>query len=55
MKKSENIVRNHPIICPHCGKDTGFTHEQFMFYVITHDIICPKCGKIVIAANKVEF
>jgi len=41
-----------PIICPKCGKDTGYTEEQLMFYVLTTDLLCPHCGEIVIAVNK---
>jgi len=41
-----------PIMCPHCGKDTGLTEEGLMFYVITFDIKCPHCGKVVIPDNR---
>lgn len=49
------MVRTHPINCPDCKKDTGYTTEQFMFYVITCDILCPHCGEVLIRANKIEF
>ena len=49
------MVKDTPIICPHCKKDTGFTEEGFMFYVITNDILCPHCGEILIKANKIIY
>lgn len=45
----------HPIICPHCNKDTGWTQEQFMHCVLTDDLLCPHCGKVVIAVNPIIF
>ena len=50
------MVREKPIKCPHCKKNTGYTEEQFMFAVITSDILCPHCGEVVIHANNgIEF
>lgn len=50
------MIRNRPIKCPHCKKDTGYTEEQFMFAVITSDILCPHCGEVIIYANNgIEF
>jgi len=45
------MVRNKPIICGGCNKDTGYTQEQFMFYVATRDVLCPHCGHVIIHAN----
>jgi phage terminase large subunit GpA-like protein len=45
------MVIKTPIICPHCGKDTGYKTEDFMYMVITHDILCPHCHKVIIRAN----
>ena len=50
--KHNSIVTNHPIICPHCKKDTGYTQEQFQYYVIDNDILCPHCNQVVIKSNK---
>lgn len=50
------MVRNHPINCQHCKKNTGYTEEQFMFAVITSDILCPHCGLVIIHAyNGIEY
>lgn len=49
------MVKEHPIICPHCKKDTGMTQEQFMFYVMEHDILCPHCNALLFKANKIEY
>lgn len=49
------MVRNHPLICPHCKKDTGMTEEQFMFFVITNDIRCPHCGEVIMKANQITY
>jgi len=49
------MVRKHQIKCQHCGKNTNYYHEDFMFMVITNDIKCPHCNKIIIHANKPEY
>ena len=50
------MLRSKPIICGSCKKDTGYTEEQFMFYVATSDILCPHCGAVIIHANNgIEF
>mgnify|MGYP006274581455 CR=1 FL=1 len=50
------MVREKPIKCPHCNKNTGYTQEQFMFYVVTSDILCPHCGEVIFHANGgIEF
>ena len=49
------MYREHPIICKHCGKDTGMTEEQFMYMVLQEDLKCPHCLKVVIEVQKVEF
>jgi len=51
MKKNVIMVQKHPIKCQHCGKDTGYYSEDFMFMVITNDIECPHCNKIIISAD----
>lgn len=43
------------IICPGCHKDTGYTSEQFMYYVISHDILCPRCGFVIIRAQNIMW
>lgn len=53
--KTENMVVETPIMCPHCHKDTGMTTEGLMFYCITHDLTCPHCGEVVIKANRVTY
>lgn len=45
------MVRNKPIICGGCNRDTGYTEEQFMFYVATSNVLCPHCGYVIIHAN----
>lgn len=50
------MYRSRPIICGGCKKDTGYTEEQFMFYVATSDVKCPHCGHVIILANGgIEF
>ena len=49
------MYREHPIVCPHCKKDTGMTEEQFMYAYIDHDLLCPQCGQVVIAENKMGW
>jgi hypothetical protein len=46
-----NVIIDHPIICPHCKQESGYTHEGIMFLYIACDLLCHKCGKIVIYAN----
>lgn len=48
------MVREHPIICPHCKKESGWTSEGLMYYCITEDLLCRNCNKVVIHANKFE-
>ena len=43
------------IICSHCQKDTGYTHEQFMYYLMTHDILCPHCREVIFHAPQISF
>jgi hypothetical protein len=38
----------HPIICPCCGKDSGYTKEGIMFLVVQSDILCQHCGHVII-------
>lgn len=41
------------ICCQNCGKDSGFTHDSIMFYVIpTQGIICG-CGTVIVHSNSV--
>ena len=49
------MLRSKPIICGSCKKDTGYTEEQFMFYVATSDVLCPHCGAVIIQANRIEY
>lgn len=49
------MYREHPIVCPSCGKDTGMTEEQLMYLYIQNDLCCPHCNKVVITANKMEW
>lgn len=50
------MLRSKPIICGSCKKDTGYTEEQFMFYVATSNVLCPHCGAVIIYANNgIEF
>ena len=50
------MLRSKPIICGSCKKDTGYTEEQFMFYVATSNVLCPHCGAVIIHANNgIEF
>lgn len=49
------MVEPHNIICKHCGKDTGYTKEQFAFCVLTDDVRCPHCHGIAIYVNKVTW
>jgi len=46
MKKETSII------CPKCGKDTGYTAEQLMFYVLTDNLLCPFCGEVIITVVK---
>ena len=43
----------HPVMCPHCKKDTGLTREGLMFYCATSDLCCPHCGEVVVPSNNV--
>ena len=49
------MVKNTPIICYSCDKDTGYTQEQFTYYFVSHDIKCPHCQAVIIKANKVTY
>lgn len=49
------MVKEHPIICIYCKKDTGYTQERFMFCVIEEDILCPHCGEVVISVPKISW
>ena len=50
------MYRSKPIIWGGCEKDTGYTQEQFMYYVATSDVLCPHCGHVIIRANNgIEF
>ena len=49
------VNKKNEILCPHCGKNTGYTHEGLMFLVLQDDLKCPYCNKIVIFANKINF
>lgn len=41
-------VYEHPIMCPHCKQESGYTEEMMRFYCIMHDLNCKKCGKVAI-------
>ena len=49
------MYKEHPLVCPHCNKDTGMTQEQLMYLYLENDLNCPHCGKVVIYANKMEW
>jgi len=49
------MVREHPIVCPHCKQNSGYTQESLMFFVLTHDLVCQHCGKVVVKANIIEL
>lgn len=49
------MVKKNAIICGSCEKDTGYTHEDFMFYVAFSDVLCPHCQAIIIKANRIEM
>lgn len=58
--KSNRIELNYsnkktPILCPKCGKETGYYKEDLMFFVLSCDIICPYCKTIVILAKSMKF
>ena len=42
-----------PIICPRCGKESGYTKNGIMLLVIQNDLLCKHCGGIVIKARRV--
>ncbi len=46
-------TKEHPIICPTCGKESGYTTESIMFLVVTTDLTCHNCGAVVISANNI--
>ena len=43
---------DEPIICPHCGKDSGYTKGNIMFLVIYYDLLCRRCGKVVVPCDQ---
>lgn len=45
------MVQRQQIKCKHCGRNTGYYPEDFMFMVITNDIKCPHCNKTIISAD----
>jgi hypothetical protein len=45
------MYKETPIICPYCEKDTGYTEERLMHYVLQSDLKCPHCQKVIIHAN----
>jgi len=47
-KTGKKMVKKTKIICKHCGKDTGYSIEDFMYCVIDYDIRCPHCKNIII-------
>ena len=49
------MVKQNPIICPHCKKDTGYKAEDFMFYVAYSDVLCPHCNEVIIKSQKIEM
>ncbi len=51
-KESEKkMLRKTKIVCPHCGKDTGYTEEQFQSFTLTEDIECPHCMELLIKGS----
>ena len=49
------MYSEHPIICPHCKRDTGMTEEDYMHDIFDQDINCSHCGKVVVSASKIEY
>jgi hypothetical protein len=49
------ILGEHPIICPSCGKESGYTSEGVMFLVVTTDLTCHHCGTVIIPANNIIY
>jgi uncharacterized Zn finger protein len=49
------MVREHPIMCSACGKESGYTQEGLMFFVVSEDLHCKYCGEVVVVAVKTEF
>lgn len=48
-----NKTEKREICCPKCGKESGFTHDSIMFYVIpTEGIVC-SCGTVIIHSNSI--
>ncbi len=46
-------VESRHICCPSCGKESGFTHDSIMFFVIpTEGIVCG-CGTVIVHSNSV--
>jgi DNA-directed RNA polymerase subunit RPC12/RpoP len=46
--EKKNPQDSDAIICPHCGKESGYTRKGLMFFLITSDLPCQYCQKIVI-------
>jgi len=53
-EKHPNPMKKHPITCPYCGKDSGFTEESLMYYVIPQGgIHCKNCGKLILEGQQI--
>lgn len=46
---------HHPIICPHCNQDTGWSQESLMFLYLSDDLRCSKCGEIIVHIPKITW
>jgi hypothetical protein len=44
----EMMVSDRPILCPVCGKTSGYTENGVMFLVVSHDLHCQHCGAVVV-------
>lgn len=52
MPSTTNLTST-PIVCEFCGKESGYTKEGLMFYVIHFDLQCKHCGRTIIYASNI--
>jgi hypothetical protein len=49
--QKKDKYNQHIILCPHCGKDSGYTKEGIMFLYIANDLKCKLCGGIIVISQ----